>query len=167
MPSGETAVAVTLDTEDLGSLGMGGRLDIKTFLDAGPLTTPGFKPDGDFETEGLGEEVDDEDLDEPSSFFLALLMVSLRPPVDGLTVNSVFFSPSFLLSAPSLPFEDSFCALSFFSMIVTASDELPTPTLSLSTISDRLGPLRFFGGDALALSTENREGLSSREAGAV
>lgn len=164
VPSGDTAVAVTLDMEDLGSLGIGGRLDMETFLEAGPLTTPGLRPDGDLETVGLGELVD-RDL-ELSSFFFALLMVSLRPPVEGLTVNSVFFSPSFLLSGPS-PFEDSFCPLSFFSMMVTASEEFPTPTRSLSTMSDRLGPLRFFGGDALALSTEKTGGLSSREAGAV
>ncbi|MPC24655.1 hypothetical protein E2C01_017742 [Portunus trituberculatus] len=164
VPSGDTAVAVKVDTEDLGSFGMGGRLDTDTFLEAGPLTTPGLRPEGDLDTEGLGE-LEDDDFDMLPSFFV-LLIVSLRPPVEGLTVNSVFLSPSFLLSVPS-PLEDSFWLLSFFSMMVTASDVFPAPTLSLSTISDKLGPFLFFGGEAFALSMEKTGGLSSREAGAV
>ena len=32
---------------ELFSLGMGGKLDMETFLDAGPLTTPGFNPEVD------------------------------------------------------------------------------------------------------------------------
>lgn len=164
VPSGDTAVAVTLDTDDLGSFGMGGKLDTDNFLEAGPLTTPGLRPDGDLDTEGLGE-LEDDDFDMLPSFFV-LLIVNLRPPVEGLTAYSVFFSPSFLLSVPS-PFEESFWLLSFFSMMVTVSEVLPAPTLSLSTMSDRLGPFLFFGGEAFALSMEKTGGLSSREAGAV
>lgn len=164
VPSGDTAVAVKLDTEDLGSFGMGGRLDTDTFLEAGPLTTPGLRPEGDLDTEGLGE-LEEDDFDMLPSFFV-LFIVNLRPPVEGLTVNSVFLSPSFLLSVPS-PLEESFWLLSFFSMIVTVSDVLPAPTLSLSTMSDKLGPFLFFGGEAFALSMEKTGGLSSREAGAV
>lgn len=159
VPSGETAVAVTFDTEDGGNLGMGGRLEMD-FLEAGPLMTPGFKPDGDFESEGLalGEE-EEEDLERLPSFILALLIVSFNP-VEGLTVNSSFLSPVFLPS-PAPVLDESLSSFSFFSIIVTASAVPPTPALSLSTMSDKLDPFRFLGGDALALSTGNDGAFSS------
>lgn len=164
-------MVVTLGTDERGSFGIGGRLATDIFLDAGPLTTPGFRPEGDLVREGLelGEldEVE-EDFDALPSFIFALLIVNFRPPVDGLIVNSAFLSPSFLPSVRS-PFNESLEVLSFFSIIVTASELPPTPARSfkLSTISDKLDPFRFLGGDAFALSTEKMGGLSSRVAGAV
>lgn len=162
-------MAVTFETEDRGNLGIGGRLETDIFLDAGPLTTPGLSPEGDFVIDDfeLGDELEeeDEDLETLPSFILALLNVSFRPTVDGLIVNSAFLSASFLLSLVS-DFEESFRFLSFFSIIVTASELPPTPALNLSTISDKLDPFRFLGGEAFALSTE-KKGLSSRDEGAA
>lgn len=162
-------MVVTLDKDERGSLGIGGRLATDIFLEAGPLTTPGFSPEGDF-VRGLelGELDKDEDFDPLPSFILALLIVNFKPPVECLIVNSAFLSPSFLLSDRS-DFNESFGFLSFFSIIITASELPPTPALSfkLSTISDKLDPFRFLGGEAFALSTEKMGGLSSKIAGAV
>lgn len=105
-PSGDTAVAVTFDTDDLGNFGMGGRLDTDNFFEAGPLTTPGLSPEVDFVEEVfvLGDDElleDEDDLEALPSFTFALLIVNFNPPVEGLIVNSGLLSVSFLLSLDS------------------------------------------------------------------
>ena len=88
------------------------------FLEAGPLATPGFRPEGEFRSPSLelGARLpplglDDDDRD------LVLLMVSLIPSEDGLTVNSVF-RPSF--PTPSLAAASSAVASVLFSLLMTS-----------------------------------------------
>lgn len=107
-------MAVTFDTDERGNFGIGGKLlNNGVFFDAGPLATPGFNPDEDFEIadfeldeeedeeeeeeeeddedeeeeeEEDEEDEDDEDLEPLPSFILALLMVNLMPTFEVLLV---------------------------------------------------------------------------------
>ena len=89
------------------------------FFEAGPLATPGFRPDGEFRSPSLELGVrptplglDDEDRD------LVLLMVSLMPSEDGLTVNSVF-RPSFPTASLAAP-SSADASVLFVSLLMTS-----------------------------------------------